>query len=131
MNEVGKRVRKRRTALKLTQEELAALTGLDDSYISLLERGQRRNPGLDTLQKLAHALQTSISYLIGETDDEEPLPKIAAHQQQRPGTPSPAHVQLVIERAIRNAIRELDELEGSQRRHVGEEKEEQDNESRR
>ncbi len=38
----------------MTQEELAGAAGLEQSYISLLERGLR-TPGLDTLFRIARA----------------------------------------------------------------------------
>ena len=49
---VLKGMRKRRT---LTQEQLAWETGMEQTYISLLERGSKE-PGVRTLLKLARAL---------------------------------------------------------------------------
>lgn len=43
----------------LTQADLALAAGLHRTHISLLERGKRRAPGLDTVAKLGAALQLS------------------------------------------------------------------------
>jgi transcriptional regulator with XRE-family HTH domain len=51
----------------LSQEELAGLADLDRSYIGALERAQT-NIGLDTLEKLAHALSVTLIDLLTEPD---------------------------------------------------------------
>ena len=56
-------LRQRRIELGLTQAELAAKLGVDQAYISDLERGQR-NPSLSRLAPLADALDTTPSVLI-------------------------------------------------------------------
>ncbi|TKH46103.1 XRE family transcriptional regulator, partial [Paenibacillus terrae] len=40
-NSVGERIRTIRKAKGLTQQQLAELSGLDDSYIGSVERGER------------------------------------------------------------------------------------------
>lgn len=49
-------VREARQRKKLTQDELAAASGLDQTTISDLEVGRNTNPRLDTIQRLAKAL---------------------------------------------------------------------------
>jgi transcriptional regulator with XRE-family HTH domain len=51
----GARVRSLRTALGLSQEQVAERADLHWVYVSGIERG-RRNPGLNTIGKLARAL---------------------------------------------------------------------------
>lgn len=58
----GKRLRERRVAFGLSQEKFAAKCGLDRTYISGIERGQR-NISLRNIQTIAKALETSISEL--------------------------------------------------------------------
>lgn len=60
----GEGVRARRKALCLSQEELADRSGLHTNYIGGIERGER-NLGLLNLIKLAEALETSPSVLLG------------------------------------------------------------------
>jgi transcriptional regulator with XRE-family HTH domain len=49
-------LRDRRMRAGLNQDELAELTGLSQSYISLLERGVKNNPTAKTLRLLSKAL---------------------------------------------------------------------------
>jgi transcriptional regulator with XRE-family HTH domain len=53
----GTLLRQHRTAAGLTQEELAEQAGLSARAITDLERGVRRYPYLDTIARLAQALQ--------------------------------------------------------------------------
>jgi transcriptional regulator with XRE-family HTH domain len=59
----GMRVRELRLAREISQEELAALTELDRTYISGIERG-KRNLSLKNILKVAKALQLSPSELL-------------------------------------------------------------------
>lgn len=65
----GKAVRRRRRELDLSQEELAERSELHQTYISDIERGGR-NPSLENVQKLAKALDISITRLFIEYDVE-------------------------------------------------------------
>lgn len=59
----GKRVREYRTALGLTQQELAERAGLHRSYVGEIELG-RRNVTLQTAAKIAKALQVDVTWLL-------------------------------------------------------------------
>ncbi|MCU0915715.1 MAG: helix-turn-helix transcriptional regulator [Planctomycetes bacterium] len=61
-------LRQLRERAGLSQETLATKSGLDRTYISLLERGQRQ-PTLKTLARLAEALDTSLSALSKKVED--------------------------------------------------------------
>lgn len=65
----GSNLRALREARSLTQEALAALAGLDRSYIGGVERGER-NPTLDAISRLARALATPPSSLFAGIDDD-------------------------------------------------------------
>nr|WP_242042333.1 helix-turn-helix transcriptional regulator [Leptolyngbya sp. FACHB-541] len=58
----GKAIRRRRRELDISQEELAELAELHRTYISDVERGEV-NPSLDNIEKLAAALNITISDL--------------------------------------------------------------------
>lgn len=60
---VGENVRRIRIAAGLSQAELAARMGVDRSYISGLEQGQR-NPTVVTLWHLAKALGAKLQDLV-------------------------------------------------------------------
>lgn len=51
----GNKVREERTKLGISQEDFGFKTGLDRTYISGIERGQR-NPSLKNIVKIAEAL---------------------------------------------------------------------------
>jgi len=55
----GNRIRELRQKIEVSQEELGFQTGLDRTYISGIERGQR-NPALINIGKLARALKTTL-----------------------------------------------------------------------
>jgi DNA-binding Xre family transcriptional regulator len=51
---------------KLTQKELQELSGVDQGYIAQLETGPKKG-GVDTLRKLAVALDVSLDDLVSES----------------------------------------------------------------
>ncbi|MFG5384120.1 helix-turn-helix domain-containing protein [Yoonia sp. R2-816] len=61
-------VRRRRTELGLTQEELAHRAGVSMRYISLLET-QKHQPTLDTINGLSEGLETTMTTLVSEIED--------------------------------------------------------------
>lgn len=63
----GEILRKHRRALKLSQEELAIQTGLDRTFISLMERGLRK-PSLVTVFVLAKRFGVLPSLLVRELE---------------------------------------------------------------
>ncbi len=60
---IGGAVHKARTDQSLSQEKLAELSGLDRTYISSVERGQR-NISILNIVKIAEALSVAPSSLI-------------------------------------------------------------------
>lgn len=69
-NRFGQILRQERVSKGLSQEKLAGLAGLDRSYMHRLESG-RSSPTLDTLERLARALQVLPSELIARIDGSE------------------------------------------------------------
>lgn len=59
---VGRRVRQLRNRASLTQEQLAERAQISVSFLSMIERGERA-PHLETLEKLAFALEVSVDTL--------------------------------------------------------------------
>lgn len=53
---------------KLSQSEMAQLTGLQPSAISHFETGTRK-PSFDNLRRLSDALEVTTDYLLGRTDN--------------------------------------------------------------
>ena len=69
-SQLGKIVRARRTALELTQQGLADLTGFSRGYVATLERTSG-NVRLSTLDTLASALMVDVVDLFGMTKSRE------------------------------------------------------------
>ena len=71
MKSFGARVRQRRRAMKLTQEQLAEQIGISASFLGHIERGSRVL-SMDTLLKLCCALRATPNELLGMTLPPEP-----------------------------------------------------------
>ena len=65
----GGAVRSKRSEMGFSQEELADRSGLHRTYISDVERGTR-NPSLESIRRLAVALEVSVSALFQRADYE-------------------------------------------------------------
>lgn len=72
--QVARRVRSRRQALKLTQDELAQELGVTHQHISRIESGNAV-PSLELLLRLSHRLGVSADYLL--TGKETPTLGVA------------------------------------------------------
>lgn len=64
----GLAIRKARSTLSYTQQQLALAAGLDRSYLSELERGIR-NPTLTIQYRLATALGVRLSEIIRQAEE--------------------------------------------------------------
>lgn len=64
------RIKERRQALGLTQEELAQKVGLQKSAIAKYENGRVENIKRSMIAKMSDALQCKPSYLMGFDEDE-------------------------------------------------------------
>ena len=69
-----KRLRELRKERGFTQIKMQMLTGIDQSDYSKLETGKRYYT-FEQLKKLALALDTSMDYLAGLTDEKKPYPR--------------------------------------------------------
>ena len=65
---LGIAIKAQRASLGISQEELAHRAGLHRTYVSDLERGAR-NPSIESIEKLASALQISVAKLFEAADD--------------------------------------------------------------
>jgi len=65
----GRVIRQRRIDIGLTQEQLGFDADLRRTYISIIELGQQQ-PSLNTIFKLARALQILPSQLVGLVEEE-------------------------------------------------------------
>ena len=68
------RLKARRKEKGFTQVKMQMLTGIDQSDYSKLEVG-KRNMSFEQCKRIALALDTSMDYLAGLTDDPRPYPR--------------------------------------------------------
>ena len=64
-NTLARNIRQQRQAAGLSQEVLAELSGLSQTWISRLEQGDA-NPTMETLTSLAQALEIDVAALLTE-----------------------------------------------------------------
>lgn len=68
------RLRTLRKKRGFTQIKMQMLTGIDQSDYSKIECG-KRFLSLEQCRRVAEALDTSMDYLVGLTDEEKPYPR--------------------------------------------------------
>jgi len=61
---IGKSVKKLREKLGISQEKLARLADVSNNTIVNIEAGKQDNPTIETLKKIANALQVGVDDLI-------------------------------------------------------------------
>ena len=71
---VDSRLRQLRKERGITQVKMQVLTGIDQSDYSKIESGKRYYT-FEQCRKIALALNTSMDYLAGLTDDPTPYPR--------------------------------------------------------
>ena len=64
MSNIGVTLRKIREARGISQEKLARSADVSNNTIIKIEAGKNQNPTLDTLKRIAKALETSVDDLI-------------------------------------------------------------------
>jgi len=102
---IGKRIRKRRQILEMTQKELAEAMGVTPQQISAMEQDER-DPSLSSLAKLAEELGVTIDYLVTgkESVITDTIPAIKGDKK----------LKLKAKKALTALIQELYEATGSE-----------------
>ncbi len=75
MSSFALRLKELRTQKKISQEQLARYLGMKRENISNYERGIVTNVNSETLDKLANYFTVSVDYLLGRTDNPNPIIK--------------------------------------------------------
>jgi len=77
MDQMGKRIKRKRESIGLQMKELSIKIGVTPSLISQIESG-KAYPSIVTLKKVAESLQTTVGELIGENEGlvQKPLLKL-------------------------------------------------------
>lgn len=107
----GSTVKDRRTQLGISQEELADRAGLHRTYVSDVERGVR-NLSLESIEKLARALEISVSTLFERSDEWRPSARLVEILLLENHSPNSQRTLRAFRRArIANPIRIIDDGE--------------------
>ena len=81
MATIGERVREVRERLTLTQEELAARSGISKGFLSDVEN-DKSSPGAEYLLRIANALGASVDYLLkGEEAERQTTSPVVIPQE--------------------------------------------------
>ena len=67
--EIGKRVKQTREALRISQKDFAAALGIKASFLSGVEKGKRKTPGVLIFWKISDVFGVSLDYLIRGSGD--------------------------------------------------------------
>lgn len=65
---LGEVINQRRKRLKLTQDDLAAESGVNRAFISNIEQG-RRNPSIGAVASIAKGLKTRVSKMLAKCEE--------------------------------------------------------------
>jgi len=60
---------------RMTEYRLSKLTGLSKSTINALTNGTSKQPNIETISKIAKAMNMTVSELTGEAEQEKPTDK--------------------------------------------------------
>ncbi|GLZ30637.1 hypothetical protein Lesp02_28260 [Lentzea sp. NBRC 105346] len=84
---LGVSIRQAREAADLSLRQLAALAGLNYSYLAKIEMGQSEHPSADRLQRIAEVLKIDPADLLGFIGVTPPkgLPSVAPYLRQKHG----------------------------------------------
>ena len=83
---LGERLATLREGKSLTQNELAQLTKISRSRLSLYETN-KREPDLETIKQIANFFEVTTDYLLGRTDEHQKTKHVqttAAHRTDNP-----------------------------------------------
>ena len=69
----GDKIRQLRTSVKLSQNDVATLAGISTAHLGQIERGVKR-PNIDTMEKIAAALNISPAILFCSEEPVTPSP---------------------------------------------------------
>jgi len=82
---LGQRIKSAREAAEMTQEQLAAATGLKQFHISRIERGGIKDVMAETLLRIARALHVTTDFLLSaEGTEDDTSAATSAPSRHRP-----------------------------------------------
>ncbi len=83
---IGELVRQHRQNRNYSQQALAAICGMNRSYVGALERGEH-NVSLANLARIAAGLEISLTRLLGEAARQASQDRVEQHRERRQAQP--------------------------------------------
>ena len=118
---VGERIKARKQALKLTVEDLFHKSGVPEDTINNIIYGRTTDPRIESLAKIAQALDTSLDYIVfGKAQDPQPEKKEDQPSEHKCHYNSERYIQTLKEvhqRELENHCKGKDELIAELRQH--------------
>ena len=106
---IGTRLKKLREERNLSQGDIEKRTGLLRCYISRVENGHTV-PSLETLERLAAALELPLYHLFYEGDEPPPLPNLSKRQTtEELGLSAEQEKELRIYEKVKRLLTRIDE----------------------
>lgn len=75
---LARKLDRRMLELGFSQQALAQKSGVSDSEVSRLLKGQSKRPGLHNILRLARALEVSVDYLADDSLQDDPCAELPA-----------------------------------------------------
>ena len=118
---VGERIKARKQALKMTVEDLYRKSGVPEDTINNIIYGRTTDPRIESLAKIAQALDTTLDYIVfGKTPEAQPQKKEDQPDEHKCHYNSERYIQTLKEvhqRELENHCKGKDELIAELRQH--------------
>lgn len=102
---IGKRIKERRQALKMSVDELSEIVGKDRATIYRYESGDIENLSIGVLEPIAKALDTTPAYLMGWDKD------LSSETKKDNSEIASLIIRLRTDRLFLEAVKKIDELD--------------------
>ena len=118
---VGERIKTRKQALKMTVEDLYRKSGVPEDTINNIIYGRTTDPRIESLAKIATALDISLDYIVfGKAQDPQPQKQEDLPSEHKCHYNSERYIQTLKEvhqRELENHCKGKDELIAELRQH--------------
>jgi transcriptional regulator with XRE-family HTH domain len=84
---LGARLKELRIKKNKSLQEVADAVGASKAHIWEIERGGSKNPSMDLLTRLADYFEVSVSFLVGESPDEQEAELVAMYRDLKSLSP--------------------------------------------
>jgi transcriptional regulator with XRE-family HTH domain len=98
---LGARLKQLRIKKNRSLQDVAAAVGASKAHIWEIERGGSKNPSMELLNRLAGYFEVSVSFLVGESLDEQEAELVAMYRDLKSLSPGDREKMRVIMNAFK------------------------------